>query len=230
MAGSPKSRHLRLQVGRVADRRMFRLALGLAFLAGFIDATGFILLGGIFVASPETFATMFAVNLANGWGRAAQIGLLVIGVVSGAMAGTRIVHRSGRNPRTAVVVIVACLLATAFYLNLSDVVLWPGFLLSAAIGMAHCTLDGSDDLVAQAMSATHQLVRLGEGLADLCLGRKAANMVAPLLFGFAFLGGAVVAALGHFVLASASLGLGTVIAAILIPIALAAGRAGSRRA
>lgn len=230
MAGSPKSRHLRLHVGRVADRRMFRLALGLAFLAGFIDATGFILLGGIFVASPETFATMFAVNLGSGWGRAALIGLLVIGVVSGAMAGTRIVHRSGQNRRAAIIAIVACLLAIAFGLVLRGIAYWPGFFLSAAIGMAHCALDGSDDLVAQAMSATHQLVRLGEGLADLCLGRKAANLSTPLWFGLTFLGGAIVAVLSHFVLASASLGLGTVAAAILIPIALAADRAGSRRA
>lgn len=230
MAGSPKSIHLRPHLGRGADLRMFGLALGLAFLAGFLDATGFILLGGIFVASPETFATMFAVNQESGWGRAAQIGLLVIGVVSGAMTGTRIVHRSDRNPRAAIVAIVACLLAIAFGLVLRGIALWPGFLLSAAIGMAHCALNGSDDLVTHAISATRQLVRLGEGLADLCLGRKAANMAAPLLFGFAFLGGTVVAVLSHFVLTSTSLGLGTVIAAILIPIALAADRAGNRRA
>ncbi|MFT2568557.1 hypothetical protein ACMWP8_29300, partial [Escherichia coli] len=68
---------------------LIRLALGLALLAGFLDAAGFIMLGGIFVASPDTFATLLAVGVVGGWAKWVQVGLLVIGVVAGAVAGTR---------------------------------------------------------------------------------------------------------------------------------------------
>lgn len=204
------------------DSRLIRLALGLALLAGFLDAAGFIVLGGIFVASPDTFATMLAVGVVGGWTKAVQVGLLVIGVVAGAVAGTWIMTGPVRRPRADVLGFVAGLVALALVLNLSSVPLWPGLILAAAIGMAHCALEGAGEPVADAMFVTHQLVRLGESLADICLGRKASNVSLPLKFGGAFVAGAAAAVFSHLLLGNHGLAPAIILSGLLMPLARAA--------
>lgn len=209
------------------DSRLIRLALGLALLAGFLDATGFIMLGGIFVASPDTFATMLAVGVVGGWVKPVQIGLLVVGIIAGALAGTRIMSGPARRPRAAVLGFVAGLVALALVLNLSSVPLWPGMMLAAAIGMAHCALEGAGEPVSDAMFVTHQLVRLGESLADICLGRKASNVSLSLKFGGAFLAGAAAAVFSHLFLGDHGLALAIILSGLLIPLARAADQGGA---
>ncbi|MDB5459797.1 MAG: hypothetical protein JWO72_1538, partial [Caulobacteraceae bacterium] len=91
------------------DRPTRIFAAALSALAGFIDAVGFIKLGGFFVSFMSGNSTRLAVALAEGSALtgAELIAVFVAGVVLGSLVGTR----AGAN-RPAVVLALVCLLLT----------------------------------------------------------------------------------------------------------------------
>ncbi|MEO9339004.1 YoaK family protein [Mesorhizobium sp. SB112] len=76
-------------------------ATGLAFTAGFVDALGFIHLGGYFVSFMTGNSTRMAVSIADRVGDAALpaliIALFVIGVMAGSIAGAQMKRNRTRN-------------------------------------------------------------------------------------------------------------------------------------
>jgi uncharacterized membrane protein YoaK (UPF0700 family) len=70
------------------DRRSRLLAIGLASLAGFVDAVGFIKMGGLFVAFMSGNSTRLAVGIASGAAAAFWPGLLILIFVSGVVGGS----------------------------------------------------------------------------------------------------------------------------------------------
>lgn len=96
------------------SRRIVVLAVVLSTLAGYVDALGFITLGGFFVAFMSGNLTRFSVDFADaGWSpaltAAAVIGTFVLGCVLGAV----VVHLSDRRNlpvRTTVLAVVSGLL------------------------------------------------------------------------------------------------------------------------
>ena len=87
------------------------LAAGLSALAGYVDAIGFLTLGGFFVSFMSGNSTRFGVALAMGeWGQATTafglIALFVVGVVFGAT----VARRFGEERRSAVLAAEAVLL------------------------------------------------------------------------------------------------------------------------
>lgn len=95
------------------DRRAKLLAACLSTLAGYVDAVGFIKLGGFFVSFMSGNTTRMAVGLAQHTPAAAIAGgliaLFVIGVVLGALVG----DRAGARRPVAVLALVTALLALA---------------------------------------------------------------------------------------------------------------------
>jgi len=96
------------------SRRNVVLACALSALAGYVDAIGFLHLGGLFVSFMSGNSTRMGVSLADAhWQSAAEafglIGLFVIG----AAAGSLIVLGRGANRQAAVLLVEALLLAAA---------------------------------------------------------------------------------------------------------------------
>src|SRR6266403_3243045 len=80
------------------SRRNVALACALSALAGYVDAIGFLHLGGLFVAFMSGNSTRMGVSLAQGqWVTAAQaLGLIAL-FVTGAAVGSLIVLGRGAN-------------------------------------------------------------------------------------------------------------------------------------
>jgi len=93
-------------------RRNISLACALAALAGYVDAIGFLQLGGLFVSFMSGNSTRMGVSLSEGqWAAAAEsLGLIAL-FVAGAAAGSLIVLGRGVNRQPWVLLAEALLLA-----------------------------------------------------------------------------------------------------------------------
>jgi len=96
------------------SRRNISLACALAALAGYVDAIGFLHLGGLYVSFMSGNSTRMGVSLAEGqWSGAAEsLGLIVLFVI-GAAGGSLIVLGHGVHRQPWVLLAEALLLAAA---------------------------------------------------------------------------------------------------------------------
>ena len=96
------------------SRRNVALACALSALAGYVDAIGFLHLGGLFVSFMSGNSTRMGVSLAEGhWQKAAEaLGLIVLFVI-GAAVGSLIVLGRGVNRQPWVLLAEALLLAAS---------------------------------------------------------------------------------------------------------------------
>src|SRR6202051_4166831 len=94
--------------------RNILLACALSALAGYVDAIGFLHLGGLYVSFMSGNSTRMGVSLAEGqWSSAAEsLGLIVLFVI-GAACGSLIVLGHGVNRQPWVLLAEAALLAAA---------------------------------------------------------------------------------------------------------------------
>src|SRR5229473_4213599 len=102
--------------GMLDSRRNVFLACALSALAGYVDAIGFLHLGGLFVSFMSGNSTRMGVSLAEGqWSAAAEsLGLIALFVV-GAAGGSLIVLGRGANRQPWVLLAEALLLAAAAF-------------------------------------------------------------------------------------------------------------------
>src|ERR1700737_386079 len=82
------------------SRRNVALACALSALAGYVDAIGFIHLGGLFVAFMSGNSTRMGVSLAEGqwWSAAKSLGLIalfVVGAAGGSLRGLGLTYVTG---------------------------------------------------------------------------------------------------------------------------------------
>ena len=95
------------------DRRFRALAMFLSAIAGFVDAVGFIQLGGFFVSFMSGNSTRLAVSLAEGSAKAALAASLIALFVLGVIAGSVVGHFGHTRRRQTVLIFVAFLLSIA---------------------------------------------------------------------------------------------------------------------
>ncbi|WP_236603716.1 MULTISPECIES: DUF1275 family protein [unclassified Rhodococcus (in: high G+C Gram-positive bacteria)] len=139
-------------------RRVVETAV--AVHVGFVDAFGFVLLGGFFVSSINATTTTTGVALGGGtWGvlglGAAIIGGFLVGVVTAAVVGHRWTHR--RVSR--VLLLVAGLLAAGgaiHWFTAAPVVI--GFFLALAMGAENTLLETGGLLIETAQRITDRLL------------------------------------------------------------------------
>ncbi|CAN7213944.1 YoaK family protein [Brevundimonas sp. LjRoot202] len=150
------------------------LAASLSALAGFVDAVGFMTLGGFFVSFMSGNLTRLGVGAATGrWDQAALaaglIGLFVLGVIAGALAA----RRAGEGRRSAVLAVEAALLLAAAGLC---AVGWNGPGMAAvvlAMGVENAVFQRQGDVGVGLTYMTGTLVRMGQRLATaLCGGPR----------------------------------------------------------
>lgn len=209
-------------------RRGVLLAAALSGLAGYVDAVGFMTLGGFFVSFMSGNSTRLGVGLASGdWSQAGTalmlIGLFVVGVVLG---GT-VARRFGEDRRSAVLAVETLLLIFGAalctigrpYLGMVFVVM--------AMGVENAVFQRQGDVGVGLTYMTGTLVRMGQRIATALHGGPRWDWLPFLLLWLGLATGGAIGALTYLKLGVLALwGAATVTAGLAAVAALAERRAG----
>lgn len=148
-----------------------RLALGLAGLAGLVDATGFVVAGGYFTSFMSGNTTRMGVELVErpvlALAPLGLIGCFLAGVVAGALIG----RRAAAQRKLVLLGAVAGLLAAATGLLAVGLAV-PFLALSAlAMGLANNVFTKAGEVTVGVTYMTGALVRFGQGVAARLAGQ-----------------------------------------------------------
>lgn len=147
-----------------------RLALGLAGLAGLVDATGFVVAGGYFTSFMSGNTTRMGVELVERPALAlAPLGLIacfLAGVIAGAMIGRRV---RGRHKQVLLGLVAVLLGAGAGLLAAGLPVPFLG-LSALAMGLANNVFVRDGEVTVGVTYMTGALVRFGQGVAARLAG------------------------------------------------------------
>lgn len=187
-----------------SDRRTIILALGLAALAGYVDALGYLTLKGFFVSFMSGNSTRLAVGLSERSRLPVATGSSLIGLfVAGVIVGS-IVSQLAEHPRRAVLALVAVLLALAALAaspGMQSLAYgWlrgdrlPIALMTLALGAVNATIQRAGEVSIAVTYMTGTLVKMGQALARALLGGKRLEWLPYLLLWVALLLGAVAGA------------------------------------
>lgn len=153
------------------DKRYRQLALCLAFLAGFVDAIGFMKSGGLFVSFMSGNSTRMAIGITDAarasLSAASLIGLFVLAVFLSALLSDKITfaHR-----KVTALACVALLLFAAALFQSFDWTLPTVGMLCMAMGAANSTFRRDGEVTVGVTYMTGTLVKLGHRLADAATG------------------------------------------------------------
>jgi len=153
-----------------------RLALGLAGLAGMVDATGFVVAGGYFTSFMSGNTTRMGVDLSQRPALALAplglIGCFLAGVIIGALTGRWLAGRrvTGRHKR-----VLLGLVAGVLGLGTGALVAgWPVVFLAlsaTAMGLANNVFARAGEVTVGVTYMTGALVRFGQGIAARIAGQ-----------------------------------------------------------
>jgi uncharacterized membrane protein YoaK (UPF0700 family) len=180
------------------SRRNILLACALSALAGYVDAIGFLHLGGLFVSFMSGNSTRMGVSLAAGqWAGAAEsLGLIVLFVI-GAGAGSLIVMGRGAHRQPFVLLAEALLLAAAALCYASGL---PNAAVAAivlAMGLENAVFQIEGGAGLGLTYVTGALVKVGQLAALALRGGPRWGWVSNLLLWAALMAGSVCGALGY---------------------------------
>jgi uncharacterized membrane protein YoaK (UPF0700 family) len=184
--------------------RTRRLVAALAALAGYVDAVGFLALGGFFVSFMSGNSTRLAVGAAVGERSAARALGLILVFLAGVALATRIAWRSHRS-RSVVLAGVAAVIASAALLGTLG---WPvaaGFALAFAMGFENAAFVADGGLPVGLTYMTGTLVKLGQEIGSVRSAGDLARCVPYALHWLALLAGAVAGAFAFGVLGFSAL-------------------------
>ncbi len=188
------------------NRKVYILALCLSALAGFIDAIGFIKLGGYFISFMSGNSTRLAVNLVSGNLTAImQLAAILLLFVAGTVLGVLVRHFSKPYYATVnVLFFVSTLLTCAV---LSNEVGW-GFttiaLMTLAMGAENAVLQRNGEVMGLTYM-TGTLVKIGQRLAAAILGRQRFTWVPYMLLWLSLISGGIIGTLSFYLLGMRSL-------------------------
>ena len=176
------------------DRRLRTLAACLSAVAGYVDALGFLAVGGFFVSFMSGNTTRLAVGAARHSVHAAvAAGLIcafIIGVVAGSLAG----RFAGSRRRSAILVFVAALLALAALLagvgQLGPAVA----AMALAMGVENAVFEGDAEFGIGLTYITGTIVKIGETIAGALVGEGPFAWAPHLLLWAGLAAGAVAGA------------------------------------
>lgn len=211
------------------DRSVQMLAIGIAVLAGFVDAIGFIESGGFFVSFMTGNSTRLAVGAAE-WQKAALIaGGIIVLFLTGVIMGSLLAARAGSARTVTVLSLVAIVLAVATRLRLEGAE-WPAVAcLALAMGFVNAALAGKDGAIVGVTYMTGTLVQMGHKIANALRGHDDRQWLPHLALWAGLVAGAIVGARLVSWSAPAGYGVATLLAAGLMLRAHAIMRADARR-
>lgn len=200
-----------------------RRAVALAALAGFVDAIGFLHLGGFFVSFMSGNSTRLAVGVAGRGAEATIAGGLILAFVVGVIIGSLIGHRAGDWRKSAVLTLVAGLLVSAS--GITRFVSGSGVaLVAVAMGALNAVFERDDDIPFGVTYMTGALVKVGQRAALALRGGPRTEWLPFALLWLGLFLGAVAGSEIYSVLGLDSLWLAAVVSAVL---AIASRRPGS---
>lgn len=177
------------------DRPRQALAFGLAALAGYVDAFGFLSADGFFVSFMSGNTTRLAVNIAGDPAKAMLPALLIAGFVAGVALGAVIAEQAGERSKLATLGLVTALLGLSAAARVFG---GHGPMLAAlvlAMGALNNTFRRDGEVAIGLTYMTGALVRLGQFLAARAMGRKVPGGGAYLVLWCGLAGGAVCGAM-----------------------------------
>jgi uncharacterized membrane protein YoaK (UPF0700 family) len=176
------------------DRRVRALAVGLSALAGFVDAVGFIKLGGFFVSFMSGNSTRLAVGLAKGTTQATIAAGLIVTFVIGVILGSLTGNFAGRRRRSTVLVLVGILLAAAASLNLLSLERCAIATTALVMGAENTIFEENGEARLGLTYMTGTLVKLGRGLAGMLRGGGRTAWLSYLILWLGLVAGAILGA------------------------------------
>lgn len=199
-------------------KRDMALAIGSSTLAGYVDAIGFLSLGGFFVSFMSGNSTRLAVGIAGVPAEALiagrLIGCFLLGVILGSLIGRA--AKAKRPP--AVLALVAVMLASAATLagaGAADIAM---LLVAAAMGAENTTFERDGEVAIGLTYMTGALVKLGQRIAGALTGGPKFAWLPYLGLWLGLVTGAVTGALAWPVIGLAGLWLAA-LAALALSIA-----------
>ena len=201
------------------DRKVQLLAAGLSALAGFVDATGFIKLGGFFVSFMSGNTTRLAVGLAQDRTAGLEAGALIGGFVLGVMLGTWAGHLAGARRTVRLLLLVAGLLALAAALNQTGFATGAIAAMVLAMGVENTVFERDGEVHIGLTYMTGTLVKFGQRLMGALLGGDRRAWRPYLLLWLGLAGGALAGALDYPLLGMGNLWLAAVAALLFAALA-----------
>ncbi|MGV3478858.1 MAG: YoaK family protein [Sphingobium sp.] len=199
------------------DRHAQRLAICLAMLAGFVDAVGFLKLGGLFVSFMSGNSTRLAVGLSEGSSFAWRAALLITAFVVGVVGGSLLPATKNR-PRAVLAMVAALLLAAALadLLGMNNAAIGA---MALAMGCANTVFQRDGEVSIGVTYMTGTLVKLGQRIADALRGGAPTAWIPYLLLWLGLVAGAVAGSIGYMHAGLASLWIAATGAALLAVLA-----------
>lgn len=208
------------------DRRTRLLAACCSALAGFVDATGLLYLGGFFVSFMSGNSTRLAVGLAERSHDAAVAGALIACFVVGVFGGSLVGAAAGPRRRWVVLLLVAALLAAGAIFGAVGLGTATAAAMALAMGAENAIFERDGEIVGLTYM-TGTLVKIGQRLASAARGGPRFGWTPYAGLWAGLLAGAVLGAASYPALGTGNLWIGSVAAALL---AVAATRIGGVRA
>jgi uncharacterized membrane protein YoaK (UPF0700 family) len=197
------------------DRRAQALAASLAALAGFMDAVGFLGMGGFFVSFMSGNSTRIGVGVATEAAAAVVAGALVLAFLLGALLGSLAARRAGSWRKPAVLALVAVALAGGAAFHHTGAVPGAFALVALAMGATNMVFQRDGEVAFGLTYMTGTLVRIGQRLADALSGGARWGWLPWLLLWLGLVAGGVLGAVAWLRFAGGALWIGCAIAALL---------------
>jgi len=197
------------------SRKGVMLAATLSALAGYVDAVGFMTLGGFFVSFMSGNSTRLGVGLTHDLTYALTALGLIAAFVIGAAAGSLVGHAAAHHRRSAVLLTVAVTLALAALLDGLGVAMAAAGLMAFAMGAENATFEEGGETRVAVTYMTGALVKMGQRLAAVLRGGSGEGFFAYALLWLGLVTGAVSGALAFTQLGTAALWIASAFAALL---------------
>ena len=193
------------------------LAVVLAATAGFVDAVGFLQLGGYFVSVMSGNSTRMVVGLAEGdYGGAAVAAVVLVSFFLGAVAGAVVTRRRNLDDRPAVLGLVAFLLLSALALHWITAATIVGVpvsmaVVAASMGAMNSVFHSGGEVSLGVTYMTGAVVKSAHRLVDALAGGSWAPYRQQVALWAALALGGVTGAVLQVILGVAALGVGAAV-------------------
>lgn len=201
------------------DKRVQALAIGLSALAGYVDAIGFVELGGFFVSFMSGNSTRLGVGLIERSRDAALAGGLITMFIAGVIMGSLVGRFAKAQRRPAVLFLVAILLfnaASSAAAGAREVAIMT---LALAMGAENAIFEDGGELHIGLTYMTGTLVKFGQRVAAALMGGDRFAWAPYILLWAGLVVGAVAGAATHQWIGLASLWFAAAFAATFAMIA-----------
>jgi len=202
-----------------ARGKLLWFASAAAMLTGFVDATGFLSFGRLFVASPDAGSIVAGVRLIDNLHAGLVAGGLILAFLVGVIITSLAAAQFPRHRRSIPLLGVGFLLAMAFLVETTSA---PVAALAAAMAMGavHGLFGKDERVLREALMPAVQLVRLGEAFAGGNTTDRRLSLVRHAALWLAFLTGGLCGAASAVHLPGRSFALAAVLTLLLVFVAV----------